>query len=183
MDYHPRIDGIGQKHPEQREPPEEPPEDKGLISQVFETIQKGVDALLERLKGNPIVHVQAVKNLNALKNSLEILKAEDRSQDMQFLNLLSSYWNKAIEESVEYENHKAAALFKIFSKKILNYPEHQTHTFGYYLTEHAGQKWIPFPYMELIQKIHQEHEKNPTASVLREWTRLLNDLIGLLQES
>ncbi len=161
-------------------PGEEPPESRGLLAHFFKILQKKIDAIFSRIGGMPTQSFGAKKTLRALKTCLEILKLEDRSQDVNFLNELALNWNFALEESLQW-NEEAATLFKIFAKKILHYPENQTHTFGYYLTEHAGQKWVPFPYMELVQKIHYEHEKNPSSSSLTEWTRLLDDTMKTLQ--
>ena len=70
---------------------------------------------------------------------------------------------------------------KILMQKIQHYPEYEEHTFGYYLTEYAGQKWIPFPYMEMVQKIHSEHMKNPKGSALTEWTNLIDELLSKIK--
>lgn len=164
-------------------PDEEPPEDpRGILAYFFKALQKGIDTLLGKTKETLAEDFSAKRTLKSLRTSLEILKLEDRSQDIHFLNDLAEKWNLALEESLNY-NETAAAVFKVFVKKILHYPENEPHTFGYYLTEHAGQKWIPFPYMELVQKIHSEHEKNPNSSVLVEWTRLLDDTTRLLQKT
>jgi hypothetical protein len=64
---------------------------------------------------------------------------------------------------------------------IQHYPERQQHSLGYYLSEYAGQKWLPFPYMEMIQKIHAEHLKNPTESALAQWTHRIDRLLSLLK--
>lgn len=163
-------------------PPEEPPEDhKGLIGLLIEKIRSKINALLEWYNSPTTGEGPFKENLNLLKTFLDLLKMEDRSQDVHFLSDLSQSWNRAIGESFEY-NEAAALIFKIFVKKIMHYPENQGHTFGYYLTEYAGQKWIPFPYMDLVQKIHAEHERNPSFSALTEWTRLLADAIRLLQK-
>jgi hypothetical protein len=163
-------------------PPEEPPEDhKGLIGLLIEKIRSKINTLLEWYGSTSFGKGSFKENLIRLKASLDLLKNEDRSQDIHFLSDLSQSWNQAVAESLEY-NEEAALIFKLFVKKIAHYPENQGHTFGYYLTEYAGQKWIPFPYMDLVQKIHMEYEKNPDTSALTEWTRLLSDAIRLLHK-
>ncbi len=170
--------GPGRKNP----PDEEPPKGKeGLAAHLLQILQKAFNYFLQGHTGSKTTEIRAKENLIALKNFFETLKNEDRSQDIEFLNQLSKAWNLTLEEKVEL-NEEISLKFKILTKKILHYPENQTHTFGYYLTEYAGQKWIPFPYMELVQKIHSEHEKNPSASPLTEWTHLLDELISLLND-
>jgi len=110
------------------------------------------------------------------------MKRENRSQDAQFLNQLSNVWNSVLEEAIQFEkNSEAAERFKVLVKKIQHFPENQQHTFGYYLSEYAGQKWVPFPYMELVAKIHKEHEKSPQISALTQWTTLIDEIIQLLR--
>ena len=158
-------------------PDDEPPRKKGaLLAYFLRVLQKKLGQLLELFGNRPAQKQEKSQTLGELKGYLEVLEKEDRSQDVDFLNDLSKCWNRAIEESVGW-GEKRALLFQILAKKILHYPEDEPHTFGYYLTEYAGQKWVPFPYMELVQKIHLEHEKNPSGSALLEWVRLLDDCI------
>ncbi len=179
-----RSDRIGDRQTPGDQPPEEPPPKgkQGVAAQLLQILQKAVDFFLEKHADTKSTEVEARKNLADLKKSFEILKKEDRSQDVDFLNDLSKIWNQALANTLHLD--EAASLqFKVLAKKILHYPENQTHTFGYYLTEYAGQKWVPFPYMELVQKIHSEHEKNPPSSPLTEWTRLIDEVIDLLDEN
>ncbi|MBX7067221.1 MAG: hypothetical protein K1X28_08325 [Parachlamydiales bacterium] len=164
------------------QPPEEPPDNKGLIGAVLQAMRKAFDNLIERLGESFPGKGGKRGTLSQLKTSLDLLKVEDRSQDVHFLNDLSLSWNRSLEESLDF-NQDALAVFNLFVKKMNHYPENQRHTFGYYLTEYAGQKWVPFPYMELVQKIHREHEMNPAGSALTEWTRLLEDTLKLLNSS
>jgi hypothetical protein len=138
---------------------------------LLQTFRNAIDFLL---KSSAPKDTAARKNILLLKASLEMLKTEDRSQDMQFLNQLSTLWRKCLEDAPRL---KHLASFNELVKNIQHYPENQPHTFGYYLAEYADQKWIPFPYMELIAKIHSEHKKDPASSALTEWTGLLNDLL------
>lgn len=134
-------------------------------------------------KGLSTTAEEAVRNnLLSIKESFEVLKREDRSQDGLFLNRLSTLWHKALEDLVRFRKETALAVqFKSFIKEIDHYPESEEFTFGYYLLEYAGQKWLPFPYMELVQKIHDQHQKNPDSSALTRWTRLIDDLAKKLE--
>jgi hypothetical protein len=116
--------------------------------------------------------------LKELKNIIESLKDKDRSQDVDFSNTLSSCWNKTLILS---RKHLSAPL-RAFIKEIQHYPKDQDHTLGYYLTEYAGQNWLPFPYIELLKKIHEEHLTSPATSALSRWTRELDHLIATLAD-
>jgi hypothetical protein len=163
-----------------KEPREEPPpkEELGIAAYLLQLFQKGIDLILQS-KGRKTT--TARKHLESLKIFFEILKKEDRSQDQEFLNQLSKTWLLLLEDSLHFESDQATLAFKAFVKKLQHYPENEPHSFAYYLTENTNQKWIPFPYMELIQKIHLGHQKNPTTSPLAEWSSLLTQLIHLLQ--
>lgn len=179
-----RVEGVGEKQSEggqSGQPGEEPPPKKqeGLIAHLAQILQRAVSYFLEQ-EGNAETEVR--KNLLLLRNAFEALKQGDRSQDIRFLNELARVWNQSLEDSFSYEPGRASERFKELVHRILHYPENQAHTLGYYLTEYAGQKWVPFPYMELIQKIHSEYEKNPPSSPLTEWTLLLDDVLQLLKE-
>lgn len=180
-----RVEGAGEKKTEEdfahsEENQEKNTEPLNIRAYLLYALQKAVNYFLER-HGNPEpAEIDFKKNLLSLKNHFEILKQEDRSQDVEFLNALSKTWNQLIDNSSHIKNEGALLKFKLLVKKIFHYPENQTHTFGYYLTEYAGQKWVPFPYMELVQKIHSEHEKNPESSALGDWALLSEEILKAL---
>src|SRR5690606_2900289 len=94
---------------------------------------------------------------------------------------LSVTWQKLLEDALQFKKDTTSIKLKEFLKSIQNYPERQSHTFGYYLSESHTQDWVPFPFMELIQKIHREHEKNPMDSELNQWILSIEELVAHLQ--
>lgn len=153
-----------------------------IASAILQLFHKVVDYFLTGATTSKVVGVSPRDNLLLLKAAFETLKVEDRSQDVAFLNQLSKIWHFAIENAIHFKNDDASVKFKVLVKKIQHYPENQQHTFGYYLTENADQKWVPFPYMELVTKIHAEHGKNTSSSALTEWTILLDEIVSLLKD-
>lgn len=124
------------------------------------------------------------KALSSFKESLEILKREDMSQDETFLNQVAGQWHRILEEAIKFQKTTPLAnQYATFIKEIESYPEKTEHTFGYYLMEYAGQEWLPFPFIELVQKIHLEHQKNPSTSHLNRWTSQINSLLEALSEN
>ena len=122
---------------------------------------------------------EVLDDLMQLRDAFELMKGEDRSQDIAFLNRLSKIWHNALEHSLKFRRTNALSIaFRSFVQKIQNYPEGQEHTLGYYLTEYTGEKWLPFPYMELIQRIHEDHVKEPNESALSQWIQELDELIS-----
>lgn len=124
----------------------------------------------------------ARENLLAFKAALETLKSEDRGEDANFLNRLADFWHMMAEDSRRLKkNTPLAVQFSNFIQSLKDYPPQQEHTLGYYLMEHAGEKWIPFPYMELIHRLHADHQKTPASSPLNIWTKQLDQMIDQLQ--
>lgn len=121
------------------------------------------------------------KHLLQFREALDRLKKEDLSQDIDFLNRLSENWHLILQDLMQFpKNTLAERSLKALLHSIQDYPHKQEHTFGYYLTEYAGQKWLPFPYMEMIHKLHQDHQKKPTESMLFFWTQELQLLLTAL---
>lgn len=170
------------KEKQEKNPEEEVPDEKKRVAAfLLQVFHKVVDFFVESREFSTSNEKQARENLLLLKQAFDTLKKEDRSQDIQFLNHLSKIWQHLLEDAIPFKKDEASLKFKDLIRKIQHYPENQPHSLGYYLTEYAGQKWIPFPYMELIQKIHQDYEKNPPACALTFWSIYIDELVELLK--
>ena len=124
------------------------------------------------------------EHLILLKSSLDILKQEDHSQDSPFLNRLSMQWHQLLEDVLRFRRQTPLSIqMRAFIKELQHHPERHEHSLGYYLTEYAGQKWLPFPYMEMIQRLHAQHQKILDASILTRWTQELESMIQILNPS
>jgi hypothetical protein len=133
------------------------------------------DALPSALEG------EVRKNLLTVKAILQTLEREDRSQDAPFLNQLSTAWQKMLEHSLLFRVATPLAIrFKVLIKDIASYPEKQEHSLAYYLTEYAGHKWLPFPYMELVHQLHARHLRDPKSPLAR-WISMIDEIIVLLR--
>ncbi len=123
-----------------------------------------------------------IGHLAQLRAALETLKMEDRSQDSLFLNKLTELWHQILEDSYSFRRHTLlSAKIRSFIKTFQHYPGHQQHSLGYYLTEYAGQKWLPFPYMEMIRQLHAAHKKNQENSQLSVWSKEIEEIIQLIR--
>lgn len=181
-----RVEPIGEK--EKKAPPFRDGEPKGkkgffLLYTLLMKIKNALERLLNLSSETPSIGTEAFSSIRLLKTSFEKLKKEDLSQDAPFLQQLSKRWLNFIERMGEVADKKALIVYKSLLHAIDHYPEESAHSLGYYLTEFAGQRWVPFPYMELIQKIHHEHKVSPENSPLTRWTKLLDTLFSLLQNN
>jgi len=161
-----------------REPPEGPRGWAALVWMLFEkvsdflkqTIQKGLSAAALEPAREPLL---------LMKAAFETMMAEDRSQDAQFLKRVSKLWLEILEQSVAlHASNPWARKLKAFIRDIESYPENEEHTFGYYLDEFAGQRWIPFPYMELLKTLHHQHELDPPSSLLTRWVKMIDEILN-----
>lgn len=127
---------------------------------------------------------EVLNHLALFKAALETLKTEDRSQDSLFLNKLTELWHQLLEDSYSFRRHTVLATkIRTFIKELQHYPEHQEHSLGYYLTEYAGQKWLPFPYMDMIRHLHMSHKKNQENSLLSLWSKEIEEMIQIIKPS
>ena len=153
-----------------------------LITTLFSTIKKLINKLgtssdLELT--NPDL---LKKDLESIRDLLQSLSHNDQSHNPEFLYNLSELWHGLLSDfgNVDISSkdnlsiaHKISAL----STDILNFPPEEDHSLGYYLTEHAGREWIPFPLMDLLQDLHRENQKDPENSKLNFWIAALNNII------
>ncbi|HSX26552.1 MAG TPA: hypothetical protein VLE89_06060 [Chlamydiales bacterium] len=175
-----KVEPIEKDKSGKENPPEDLPDKKALVgAQVLLLFRKFID-FFEDLLEKGSVEKKMKDHLLLLKKALELLKTEDRSQDIPFLNHLSDLWSLLLEDSFQFRKQTPISLkFKSLIKSIQGFPQSQEHTLGYYLIEHAGQKWLPFPFMEIVQKLHSEHQKNPTSSTLESWIKQIAQLINV----
>lgn len=119
-----------------------------------------------------------VADLEKLKGAFEKLKTVDFSQDVPYLNFLSQTWHNFLDDAATIKKDEPFfAKLEEFIEQVQEYPHGQEHSLGYYLAEFAGSEWLPFPFMELLARLHEEHTSVPEVSHLKRWTELLKSLI------
>jgi hypothetical protein len=122
-------------------------------------------------------------NVLAFRQLLVVLSGSDQSHNPDFTQQLSELWNNLLEDcnslSFSNESHSETAdKVKFFISQVQNFPAGADHTLGYYFTEYAGKDWIPFPFMELLQGLHEEYSASPAISVIQNWIFLLDDILS-----
>lgn len=126
--------------------------------------------------------VQILTSLQAFQNLLEHLGSKDQSNQPRYAHQLSELWHKLIEDfnilaQLERKNQKILLKLKFFLDEINHYPADQEHSFGYYLKEHAGEDWLPFPYMDILSKLHKEYVRKPNESHLSKWISMIDEIL------
>lgn len=126
---------------------------------------------------------KTLEDLAAFKTVLEELGREDKSHDPEFTQRLSLLWQNlyencsGLEDKISHLDALAARIMN-FVRQITQFPPGEDHTLGYYLTEHAGQEWIPFPFMNLLAELHEGYLTSPDTSQLSLWIKELAEILG-----
>lgn len=113
-----------------------------------------------------------------LKDTLYLLTDCDHSEDIPFSQRLSHLWHNIIEEVQDVKTGKSRSSIDqsrldMLITEIQFFPPAEEHNLGYYLIEYAGEDWYPFPYMELIRRIHKDYLDAPSSSLLNTWLEQL----------
>jgi len=151
-----------------------------FLKKIFTIFSKARENVEQLEEGDLITH------LKALKKSFNILKEEDQSQNSLFAQKLSDLWHTLLDHMAELKlldpkKHQEIEKINIFMNEIKHYPKNTDHTLGYYFTEYAGQKWLPFPFMEILKELHNNYQENPEKSHLLRWTKEIDDILVYLE--
>lgn len=157
-------------------------------SQIYATLVSYFKKILSAFssKGKDQPHIfdlqRLIDDIIAFRQQLITLSLEDQSHNPEFTQQLSELWHNLLNDCnslpLPIETSEVAAKVKFFITQVQNFPPGADHTLGYYFTEYAGKDWIPFPFMELLQKLHEEFNASPVISVLNNWLSLLNEILG-----
>lgn len=167
------------------------PEDKDkqiLFATFFSYLKNLFDTFSpsKKIAGRVIDLQEIANNLAEFKKVLMRLEKEDLSNDAAFATELSTIWEKLVDDFHEIEvikrkNMKEIAAFRKVMDTIKLYPVDSEHRLGYYLLEHAGQDWLPFPFIEILLRLHKDHEKEKNESTLSRWHILIDQAIEAIE--
>jgi hypothetical protein len=161
-------------------PPQEPI--KKFAAGFLSLLQRFINSFTSPEKKVTITMEEVFKDLIIFKSLLEKLSTQDLSKESSFLNELSFFWIKLTHDISYCIREKDATISSIesFIDKINFYPPGKEFSLGYYLSNLAGFKWTPFPFLEILQTLHQECKEAPKTSNLSTW---LQSLYTILEES
>jgi len=126
---------------------------------------------------------QLLESVATFKTLIEILIEEDQSHNLAFTHQLSQVWHKLQDDcnSILAYSEQAPS-YALKTKHFLNalslYPESEEHSFGFYLTHFAGEDWTPFPFLEMLEHLHQECQTSPENATLVEWLIDLTEILS-----
>ena len=106
----------------------------------------------------------------------------EQSENASFCSQFSKNWHHLLQGLQVFSITKQKAFVDIEKLKKLihhidNYPSNEDHKLGYYLTEFAGETWLPVPFREILKRLHADHRVNQSYSTLMQWVDLINDIL------
>jgi hypothetical protein len=125
--------------------------------------------------------------LSALKNVLVDLTKKDVSRDPDYAQHLSQVWHQLLEsanlvEFLERKKTDVLAQLKTLIETFNHYPSKQEHSLGYYMTEFAGKEWLPFPFMEQLHLLYEDHLAHKNESQLSLWISSIDLILANLMK-
>lgn len=119
-----------------------------------------------------------------IRDILHLLKDQDQSENAQFSQCFSEVWHRMTEYCdlvISFREETAINLDALekFIDSVKNYPPNEEHSLGFYLSEYAGKDWLPFPFMEILKKVHTDFIVNREDSYLERWTTYLTHSLKL----
>lgn len=126
---------------------------------------------------------EVLDHLKKFRLSLEILAREEKSEEIAFIEALSIQW-ALIEKDLERlelhpdaEPHLLQAVRKL-KISLDSYKASALHSFAYYLEQHAGESWFPFPFLEMIRALHNEAKISFETSNLKSWIAQISKIVN-----
>jgi hypothetical protein len=168
---------VEEKHRQEQEQKQK--KKKNIVKAAFLCVIRDFLKKMKVLK--PVSPTAVLNDLKSINSYFEKLSKENLSQDVKFLAKIAKTWadfldNYALLSKKNYKDLHSQ--IKSFIKTINSYPEKTEFSLGYYLAEFAGFKWVPFPYMEILNDLHNEFVKKPGDSHLKKWMNNLEDIIN-----
>jgi hypothetical protein len=183
-----RVNEIQEDKKGRDEPyPELPLQPKSLkLAVLVSFFKKFLDLLPFKKRAEYLVleEQKMFEDVVSFRKLLQILALEDQSHNPEFTQQLSELWHNLIDDCNMIRGNppnlpESLSQLKNFMSDLSNYPPNADHSLGYYFAESAGQDWIPFPFMELLQSLHKESLYNPPDATLARWIAALTNVLDI----
>ena len=134
-------------------------------------------------KGSYFESDDLTKDLISLKSFLKQIENADQSENSTFCQHLSELWHSLMINMELTSRGKMEAKINLLQlkeivKEIDHYPKEEEHKLGFYLTQYAGEKWLPVPFMEILKSLHFNYKTYQSESILEKWIQLLDDALN-----
>lgn len=156
-----------------------------IVMQYVNKFLKDTEETIDRLRAlsldDSILHF-----LKEFKELIIQLKEQDLSQKIEFALKLSTTWHGIADYFALLPKMDRKGDFfhegSLLIQSVNMYPKDEERTLGFYLTNYAGENWLPFPFMKIIQRLHEENTTDPIGSHLEIWNKTLAKLIEIFTQ-
>ncbi len=170
---------------EQQKPFQQEPSQSQMFSMLISFFKKMLACFRFKEGGDllSLEHNQLFDHLSAFRTKLSTLAQQDESYNPEFTQQLSELWHNLVDDcnSVSASldiSSRTISNIKFLISQVSEYPFGLDHTLGYYFDAYAGKDWIPFPFMDILKKLFEEHQDDPSTSQLSKWIFLLDDILS-----
>lgn len=154
--------------------------EKLMLSLVFFKLKNILD-LLTKKKTITSIHKETIlsNKLQSFKIMLIILTNKNESHRPVYIEKLSQTWNSLNNvlpaTRVNTTLPKEIKLQNLI-ESIQNTPPGEDYSLGYYLSEHVGQAWAPFPFMNILDTLHKDYLTFAEKSTLGFWIATIQEI-------
>ncbi|MCB1109133.1 MAG: hypothetical protein KDK44_05690 [Chlamydiia bacterium] len=126
-------------------------------------------ALFSRTNRGSKSEIEVAQAIRTIKDLLTALKTCDQTDNPHYAQHLSDAWHTLLGAPPKTP-------VEPFIQLANTYPSGEAHSLGFYLTHYAGDHWLPFPFLEILKKLHQGY-------VLRKSHSELSHMLALIDEA
>jgi hypothetical protein len=148
----------------------------GILKFLHFLLQKVAD-IIRQWQTPDILPLQ--ENLRELVKIFARMQHQNLSQETLLLKHFCELWQKTVEYSIKMPSeHPLTGPLKSLIEEIETHPKESGRPLGYYLNDCAGQKWLPLPYIDLLQDLYHSHQIAPKSSLLARWTGMIDQILN-----
>lgn len=135
---------------------------------------------LEEKDALPLSKTERLQSLLELQTLLQALQAEDLSRDYIWAGKLTKSWHK-LKKFIkllkrDFPDEPEFRDLNIIKEDVEKYTQGDDgYSLAYYFDHYTGEKWIPVPFMDLLQSLHEE-AKNSSGGHLNRWLSILTNI-------
>lgn len=150
---------------------------------LFALIHQGIESLRDDIELMQTIFVSdnVIQHLRNLRALFRALTTENLSQSLDFALKLSKSWNGILNYHQLATSKEMRKQAYINISKLIDffnrYPTADEHALGYYLCHYAGEDWLPFPFMAILNDLYEEHLQASYPSNLDKLVRALSRII------
>lgn len=179
-----RVEAVGKdKHPEEPPTPINLPLKAEILlsSNIVNGLINQINFFLEHQESHETpTDIQTI--LKRFKNLLELLRVENKSEDYHFAQNLSDLWHAIKMHTANLLPLKKRPPYveslDLLVQKINLFPKQSDHSLGYYLSQYAGEKWLLFPFIDILNSLHEEAILKKSNDTLYDWSLAIEAILS-----